>query len=884
GVLKDSVTWVGRRYLLTPVDLGGLRSFHPKLILLVGPQRGRLLVGSGNVTFTGFGHNHEVFTCLDWTPEDNHLQPVFAQAWNLINEVTQQWSYSNEVKKVLHKTTHVASWLAEEGESVEEIQLLHSLEEPLIDQCSRAIDSEAVDRITVLSPFLDQEAFALRNLYSRFQPQQLRLVLQEGQAVGNTESLERLRESDIPLQVYRFTDEEHYSHAKVYLFETADRAYLLTGSPNCTRSAWLTSAADGNLEVALLRRSDSETDFHPFLQRRFSLQQAEALDEVRLRQDQLPTPDGQDTIVRLLDVAIERGLLSVTLRVLSLPENVAQFQLRISGKPPRFISLESLEAGQHELQISLPTEIRTLMAHPRLVSIWGLTSDGEALDLHCNELWINNVDVLHQETTRAVPADTRTGTYLAEMALGSEEEWRDLYNALVNLVELEVKGLKQRRGTYTASPSGKKGKTQDDGEVHETNVRIITEEEKDREDEEIATSLFRESPLHTWLSHVRGGLPSAQLKTKDTKTGVDETPPTSDEGGNGKTKRVVRRQPPPRKVGDSFKRLVKKYIRSLSNEEYMQTVSIYHILAYYSIFQRIVGLLFQYGIISRETLVEYSTQINQGFFGTPTDPPPALCPRLNRHIQRVWLDEWQEQEVPIYALVTVFLSESGLSDSTDISHNGARTEDREQNLRIICTVLSIVGFPWVEDSIDEIARVSTEIYNQDGDALVLQALAYVNHHLSDLDTILDRWISKVSLELAHIDDVHLRDRLKKARMAYGFARYQALISLQESDTGVEAAQESLCRELIRWMREMDDIQTAREWADILVSVLRAQGRSRQVAKAVFEEGHKLFYSGYHEDSANKFRQSLLLAERIGDRSLVKKCEKYLGYADFFLKG
>ena len=32
--LKGSITWVGRRYLLIPIDLGPLQSFHPKLVLL----------------------------------------------------------------------------------------------------------------------------------------------------------------------------------------------------------------------------------------------------------------------------------------------------------------------------------------------------------------------------------------------------------------------------------------------------------------------------------------------------------------------------------------------------------------------------------------------------------------------------------------------------------------------------------------------------------------------------------------------------------------------------------------------------------------------------------------------------------------------------------
>jgi len=48
--MRGSTAWVGRRYIALPVDLGGWRSFHPKMALLLGRERGRLLLGSGNLT------------------------------------------------------------------------------------------------------------------------------------------------------------------------------------------------------------------------------------------------------------------------------------------------------------------------------------------------------------------------------------------------------------------------------------------------------------------------------------------------------------------------------------------------------------------------------------------------------------------------------------------------------------------------------------------------------------------------------------------------------------------------------------------------------------------------------------------------------------------
>jgi hypothetical protein len=65
--------------------------------------------------------------------------------------------------------------------------------------------------------------------------------------------------------------------------------------------------------------------------------------------------------------------------------------------------------------------------------------------------------------------------------------------------------------------------------------------------------------------------------------------------------------------------------------------------------------------------------------------------------------------------------------------------------------------------------------------------------------------------------------------------------------------------------------------------LLAQGETCEVAQALFDQGQNLFYDGYHAESANKLRQSLVLAEQLDDKALSKKCKKYLEYTEFFLK-
>ena len=878
GALKDSVTWVGRRYLLIPVDLGALQSFHPKLVFLLGHQRSQLLIGSGNLTFTGFGHNHEVFTCLDWTPGDSDLQHLFAQTWKLVGEIFRRWGHSGEAGTILHKAAHVADWLASPTEPVTDIHLLHTLEEPLIDQCSRALSGESVDRITVLSPFLDQGASALGALHSRFQPKELHLVLQDERAVGNLESLKGLRQSGAPLEVYRFSDDKRYLHAKIYVFETASASYVLTGSANCTRSAWLSTCADGNFEVVLLRRADSQQYFRPLLEAHVVPEAVTSLDEVSIRH-QRPIVLKAQAAIRLLDVSVESNMLSLVFCVRSLPEGIEHLQLRLSTTPPCCIPLGQYETGSHTHQMPVSPELQTLLTHPLSASIWGITPDGQAVDVNCNELWISNVDVLRREVSRALPADVRAGKYLADMALGSAEDWRDLYESLTQLIELDVAGLRQRGGTYTASPPLRRSRPQGNAKEKEIKIRLVPEQDEVTEGEEIATALFHESPLHAWLEYVRGGMPGTTPQTSK----PDGQPPKPHDKRPRAGEGHRRRWTPERRVGRWFVNLVKKYIRSLTNVEYMQTVSIYHILAYYSVFQRIVWLLLQHDVIDVEGFARLVTEINGGFFGAPNEEPPALSPRLGRYIQPVWRDEWRRAEVPLYALASVILSEYSIfeppvSQPEDDELAAQMDKIHEQNLRVLCGIVGVMGISWLSKDIEMLAEQVGQVYGQDVDNFAFQLMGHVEHSLSSIDALLDDWIRTATIALGQTDDPHLKALLYRARVDYGLARYDVLEYLQDTD-----AQVRVCSELIFWMRRTGDSNAAREWSETLVNHLQAQGESLKVAQALLEEGRRLFYSGHHDESANKLRQSLVLAEQLGDEVLSERCKKSLEHAEFFLR-
>jgi hypothetical protein len=61
--MRQSLTqlaYLGRRYVLA--ETVSANTFHPKLIARLSSAGGRIWVGSGNLTYTGWGGNQEVAT------------------------------------------------------------------------------------------------------------------------------------------------------------------------------------------------------------------------------------------------------------------------------------------------------------------------------------------------------------------------------------------------------------------------------------------------------------------------------------------------------------------------------------------------------------------------------------------------------------------------------------------------------------------------------------------------------------------------------------------------------------------------------------------------------------------------------------------------------
>ncbi len=886
--LRGGVSKIGQRYLVVPIRLGRFQSFHPKQILLLGTERARLLVGSGNLTFTGYGHNHEVFTCVDWTPDQPEWEYLCIQAWQVIGTIMQKWGHVKEARNMVQRIEQLSPWLTHNlVSSSPEIQLFHSLDEPLLQQIDRALAGEAIRKITVFAPFLDERAAAVNALYDYFHPKTVRLVLQDHHAVGNTVALEKLLKSGKWLKIHHFQqadDDQRYLHAKIYIFETANGVYAVTGSANCSQGALLSTSADGNVEIVFLRKGNS-ADIANLLKNRINLQPVVNLEDMSLRSADISPSEQSGEKVHLLDISVESGKLVANYTVNSLPKTVATLHLRVSTTPPEFITLGPASTGMHTIDIALADNLQKIMARPQSASIWSMADTGQSVDLDCNELWITHVDILRFEMARVTPVDIGAGDTITDGVVGSEKEWRELRETILKLVELDVNQLERRKGGYSTKKSGEKSGSGQNREK-ETQVLLVDtfDENETIEQREIEEKNFKDSDFGRWFDYIRARLPGAGYEDpaeddedleddSDDMSNPDEQTGTT--GGNGKKqKRGGHKWTPSEHEGRRFTNLVRKYIASLNNDEYMQIASVHQKISYYIVFQRIIWLLFEHQVIDAAGFIDFACQINTGLLGSPDGEPPALCTRLRSHLRSIWQQEWEAYGVPAHVLVSLYMIDQL---SLRIDDEGLTDQIKQQAAWILAGLTSVVGLPRSTQTNGVYTQLA-EWYHRDEVELVLQAEETHKTNLSEINRVLDRWLQRVIIALENTKDTHLRNLLLQTRIDYGRARYNILDQMKEIKE-----QTNLCSNLIFWTRFAGDKEGAHKYEERLISLLQAQGFSHDAAESLFHQGVNLFLSSEHKEAGTKLNQALMLAEQLSDAALLKKCNQYLGYTAFFLK-
>lgn len=133
-------------YLLYPISVTGV--FHPKILLLASKNKGKLIIGSANLTRSGMTSNAELVGVYEYETEKNEqYKSLFQEAFNYILQLSRIYESKN-VSSNINEIVRDVEWLTfqEEFENDHSNLLIHNLEEPLWNQLIRGINTP-VDKV-----------------------------------------------------------------------------------------------------------------------------------------------------------------------------------------------------------------------------------------------------------------------------------------------------------------------------------------------------------------------------------------------------------------------------------------------------------------------------------------------------------------------------------------------------------------------------------------------------------------------------------------------------------------------------------------------------------------------------------------------------------------
>ena len=271
----NTISGAGRRYVCAPVARTGRCVQHAKLLLMVGPGRGRLLTGSGNLTLHGYGRNLELFSQFECDP--TNCQPeeryVFVEAWRLIQKIAAENELPSAARNQIKALQEHVTWLASQPSEPADFRLWHNFDQPILDQLAawradRGWNNSPVQDLKVISPYFDHDTGALKRLAGDFLPDRIQVHLDP--ALTNLDGRQAAADwsrRETPLTIAgigpgKDTATVRHVHAKAIIGRDVEGAWCITGSANLTRPALLKSwQAGGNLELVTFHWSSDPNAF-----------------------------------------------------------------------------------------------------------------------------------------------------------------------------------------------------------------------------------------------------------------------------------------------------------------------------------------------------------------------------------------------------------------------------------------------------------------------------------------------------------------------------------------------------------------------------------------------------------------------------------------------
>lgn len=242
----------GHSYVVAPVHQKG--AFHPKVYLLLGRRRGRMVVGSGNSTVGGLVRNAELFCQFDYDAELGlGPHPAFSQILDLTRSLAEH--APSVVLRQFENAVALAPWLHLPALPDDRTLLISGPgRRPMLDQMDDLVGGRKVESIAVVSSSFDRRLTGLKRLGTRWGQVPVHCIVQpelahlDGDSVRILGSAVRWTQFVDPYPKEKRGRRDTRVHAKLLILTCEEEELVIWGSANASRPALVEPE---NLEVAV---------------------------------------------------------------------------------------------------------------------------------------------------------------------------------------------------------------------------------------------------------------------------------------------------------------------------------------------------------------------------------------------------------------------------------------------------------------------------------------------------------------------------------------------------------------------------------------------------------------------------------------------------------
>lgn len=410
--------YIGVQYPLIPVRLGN-QAFHPKAVLLVGEEKLRVLVGSGNLTLPGYTRNWEIFT----RSEGKNAAGLALDLLRVFEDAADMSALKGAFADWLRRVEKYSPWLFSAGAERGAITLLSSSDGPILPRAVNLLGGREVTRLLAVSPFFDGNAAALQWIIDHVRPKELDLLVADGVQLDPVRVEETLASSR-RTSVLEFLGFGRPLHGKALLFEGPWGEALLAGSPNLSSAALLKKAGTrGNFELA-------------------TLQVGEAGKFSSLFQDKIGSPVDLTALHPRRPVARSNKVAPLELEATWIQDGKLHAAPAARGDEPDTLEVRlerrSTEIARHSLQREADRRYAAKIGQEELAWLEGAPLQAcrvSSEDQLGPAVWVQNLDAVERRANPVQrPRYARGLQALGKDSLGLDEDaWDSLFDAFLTL-------------------------------------------------------------------------------------------------------------------------------------------------------------------------------------------------------------------------------------------------------------------------------------------------------------------------------------------------------------------------------------------------------------------------------------------------------------------